>query len=202
MCTALAQPGGSLEDMCSRVMRGLPGHAPADDVTLLLARTRALDPPQVASWDLPNEPVSVPTARHLAARQLREWGLETLVAPVETIVSELVTNAIRHGPSRLRLIQHRVLTCEVSDSNTGRPRPRRPHTLDEHGRGLHLVGPALAPMGLPLRDGRQGRLGRTGPAPHERARRAAAERGDRQRPSTHAPVAAGSDKKAGDTTTQ
>ncbi|MFF4214432.1 ATP-binding protein [Streptomyces sp. NPDC001796] len=94
-----------------------------------------------ASWDLPNEPVTVTTARRLAARQLREWGLEPLVTPVESIVSELVANAIRHGggPSRLRLIQHRVLTCEVFDSHTGQPRSRRPHTLDEHGRGLHLV---------------------------------------------------------------
>ncbi len=141
LCTALARSGGSLEDMCSRVMQGLRGHAPADDVTLLLARTRALEPAQVASWDLPNEPVTVPAARRLAARQLRDWGLEPLVTPVESIVSELVTNAIRHGdgPIRLRLIQHRVLTCEVSDSNTGRPRPRHPHALDEHGRGLHLV---------------------------------------------------------------
>ncbi|AOR31234.1 protein phosphatase [Streptomyces fodineus] len=138
---ALAHPGASPEDMCSRVMETLRSHTPADDVTLLLARTRALEPTQVASWDLPNEPVTVPAARHLAARQLREWGLEPLVTPVESIVSELVTNAIRHGggPSRLRLIQHRVLTCEVFDSNTGQPRPRHPHTLDEHGRGLQLV---------------------------------------------------------------
>ncbi|MGJ5749815.1 PAS domain S-box-containing protein [Streptomyces puniciscabiei] len=138
---ALAQPGASLEDMCSRVMETLRSHTPADDVTLLLARTRALEPTQVASWDLPNEPVTVTTARHLAARQLREWGLEPLVTPVESIVSELVTNAIRHGggPSRLRLIQHRVLTCEVFDSHTGQPRSRRPGDLDEHGRGLHLV---------------------------------------------------------------
>ncbi|MGW7525798.1 SpoIIE family protein phosphatase [Streptomyces sp. NPDC054783] len=138
---ALAQPGASLEDLCSRAMKTLPTRASADDVTLLLARTRALKPSQVASWDLPNELVTVPTARHLAARQLRQWGLEPLVTPVESIVSELVTNAIRHGggPSRLRLIQHRVLTCEVSDTNTGQPRPRHPRTLDEHGRGLYLV---------------------------------------------------------------
>jgi signal transduction histidine kinase len=138
---ALAQPGASLEDLCSRAMKTLPARASADDVTLLLARTRALKPAQVASWDLPNELVTVPTARHLAARQLRQWGLEPLVTPVGSIVSELVTNAIRHGggPSRLRLIQHRVLTCEVSDTNTGQPRPRHPRTLDEHGRGLYLV---------------------------------------------------------------
>ncbi|MGW9030544.1 SpoIIE family protein phosphatase [Streptomyces sp. NPDC055722] len=137
----LAQPGSSLEDLCSRALETLPTQAPADDVTLLLARTRALQPAQVASWDLPNELATVPTARHLVARQLSEWGLEPLVTPVELIVSELVTNAIRHcdGPSRLRLIQHRVLTCEVSDTNTSHPRPRHPHTLDEHGRGLFLV---------------------------------------------------------------
>ncbi|MET8243794.1 SpoIIE family protein phosphatase [Streptomyces sp. NPDC005202] len=138
---ALAQPGASLEDLCSRAMKTLPAQASYDDVTLLLARTRALQPAQVASWDLPNELVTVPTARHLAARQLRQWGLEPLVTPVQSIVSELVTNAIRHGggPSRLKLIQHRVLTCEVSDTNTGQPRPRHPRILDEHGRGLYLV---------------------------------------------------------------
>lgn len=138
---ALAQPGTSLEDLCSRAMKTLAARASADDVTLLLARTRTLKPAQVASWDLPNELVTVATARHLAVRQLRQWGLEPLVTPVESIVSELVTNAIRHGggPSRLRLIQHRVLTCEVSDTNTGQPRPRHPRTLDEHGRGLYLV---------------------------------------------------------------
>jgi PAS domain S-box-containing protein len=138
---ALAQPGASLEDLCSWVMESLSTQAPADDVTLLLARTRALQPAQVASWDLPNELATVSTARQLATRQLSEWGLEPLVTPMELIVSELVTNAMRHcdGPSRLRLIQHRVLTCEVSDTNTGHPRPRHPGTLDEHGRGLYLV---------------------------------------------------------------
>ncbi|MER7841527.1 SpoIIE family protein phosphatase [Streptomyces sp. NPDC096040] len=138
---ALAQPGPSLEDLCSRAMETLPTQAQPDDVTLLLARTRALQPARVASWDLPDEPATVPTVRHLVARQLSEWGLEPLVTPVELIVSELVTNAIRHGdgPGRLRLIQHRVLTCEVSDTHTGRPRPRHPHTLDEHGRGLFLI---------------------------------------------------------------
>ncbi|MFE9451558.1 SpoIIE family protein phosphatase [Streptomyces sp. NPDC006739] len=138
---ALAQPDASLEDLCSRAMKTLSARASADDVTLLLARTRALKPAQIASWDLPNELVTVPTARHLAVRQLRQWGLEPLVTSVESIVSELVTNAIRHGggPSRLRLIRHRVLTCEVFDTNTGQPRPRHPRTLDEHGRGLYLI---------------------------------------------------------------
>ncbi|MEU8911163.1 SpoIIE family protein phosphatase [Streptomyces mirabilis] len=138
---ALAESGSSLEDLCSHVIETLPTQSPADDVTLLLARTRGLEAAQVASWDLPNEPAAVRLARQAAARQLSEWGLEHLVATVELIVSELVTNAISYGggPICLRLIQHQVLTCEVSDSNTSHPRPRQPHTIGENGRGLFLV---------------------------------------------------------------
>ncbi|MFF1744488.1 SpoIIE family protein phosphatase [Streptomyces mirabilis] len=138
---ALAGPGSSLEDLCSHVIETLPTQAPADDVTLLLARTRGLEAAQVASWELPNEPAAVRIARQAAACQLSEWGLEHLVATVQLIVSELVTNAIRYGggPICLRLIQHQVLTCEVSDSNTSHPRPRQPHIIDEQGRGLFLV---------------------------------------------------------------
>ncbi|QUW84720.1 SpoIIE family protein phosphatase [Streptomyces mirabilis] len=138
---ALAESGSSLEDLCSHVIETLPTQSPADDVTLLLARTHGLEPAQVASWDLPNDPAAVRIARQAAARQLGEWGLEHLVPTEQLIVSELVTNAIRYGggPIRLRLIQHQVLTCEVSDSNTSHPRPRHPHTIDENGRGLFLV---------------------------------------------------------------
>ncbi|MFF1604750.1 SpoIIE family protein phosphatase [Streptomyces mirabilis] len=138
---ALAGSGSSLEDLCSHVIETLPTQAPADDVTLLLARTRGLEAAQVASWELSSEPAAVRIARKAAARQLSEWGLEHLVATVQLIVSELVTNAIRYsgGPICLRLIQHQVLTCEVSDSNTSHPRPRQPHTIDENGRGLFLV---------------------------------------------------------------
>ncbi|MER5525913.1 SpoIIE family protein phosphatase [Streptomyces sp. NPDC002677] len=138
---ALAQTGSSLEDLCSQVIETLPTQAPDDDVTLLLARTRGLEPAQVASWELPNNPAAVRSARQAAARQLSEWGLQHLVTTVELIVSELVTNAVRHGrgPIRLRLIKHQVLTCEVSDDNTSHPRPRHPHLIDENGRGLFLV---------------------------------------------------------------
>ncbi|MEU2423497.1 SpoIIE family protein phosphatase [Streptomyces sp. NPDC007851] len=137
----LARPGSSLEELCSQVINALPPQSPRDDVTLLLARTRALQPAHVASWELPNEPAAVPTARRLVSGQLREWGLEHLVPKMELIVSELVTNAIRHGdgPSRLRLIRHHVLTCEVFDSHTGHPRRRRLSSLDDNGRGLSLV---------------------------------------------------------------
>ncbi|MER6976638.1 ATP-binding SpoIIE family protein phosphatase [Streptomyces carpinensis] len=139
--TALAQPSPSLENLCTRATEGFPGQAPSDDITLLLARTRSLSPTQVASWTLPSDQSAARSARHMAARQLSAWGLEELQGPTELIVSELVTNALRHstGPIGLRLIQHHVLTCEVFDTNGNSPRLRHVTSVDENGRGLFLV---------------------------------------------------------------
>ncbi|WP_079062993.1 SpoIIE family protein phosphatase [Streptacidiphilus griseoplanus] len=141
LAAALADPGQPLEELCSRAVGTVRAQALPDDVTLLLARTGALEPNQVASWDLPAKPAAVRSARQAAARQLSEWGLEHLVGPTELMVSELVTNAIRHGngPTRLRLIQHQVLTCEVSGSSSRPVRPRHPSAFDEDGSRLFLV---------------------------------------------------------------
>ncbi|MFJ8724636.1 ATP-binding protein [Streptomyces sp. NPDC093269] len=90
---------------------------------------------------LPRDRSAVRHARRLAAHQLTQWGLEGLADATRLIVSELVTNAVRHGtgPIELRLVRHRVLTCEVSDTAAFIPRPHRARTTDENGRGLFLV---------------------------------------------------------------
>ncbi|MFJ6118768.1 MULTISPECIES: ATP-binding protein [unclassified Streptomyces] len=77
----------------------------------------------------------------MAARRLTEWGLEDLRDRTQLIVSELVTNAVRHstGPIGLRLIQHQVLTCEVFDTGANSPHLRHARAIDENGRGLFLV---------------------------------------------------------------
>ncbi|MFE9611924.1 SpoIIE family protein phosphatase [Streptomyces sp. NPDC006012] len=139
--SALAQPGRSLEDLCTRAVESFPGRPPSDDVTLLLVRTRSLSPAQVASWTLPNDRTAVHRARRVAAGQLSAWGLEDLEDTTKLIISELVTNAVRYstGPIVLRLIQHQVLTCEVADTDFCSPRPRRVSWTDENGRGLFLV---------------------------------------------------------------
>ncbi|WP_433446176.1 SpoIIE family protein phosphatase [Streptomyces sp. CA-142005] len=148
--TALAQPEQSLEDLCSSVMETVPTQAASDDVALLLARIHTLKPADIASWDLPTEPAVVSDARHLAAHQLSEWGLEHLVPTTELIISELVTNAIHHGagPIRLRLIKHQVLTCEVFDSGKCYPRLRHARTVDENGRGLFLIAQLSSKWGF------------------------------------------------------
>ncbi|MEU6141013.1 SpoIIE family protein phosphatase [Streptomyces sp. NPDC047081] len=138
---ALERLAPTLDLRCRAVVDALVPDRPYDDVALLMARTRLLGEDQVADWDLPADPAVVADARKEATRQLTEWGLEELAFTTELVVSELVTNAIRHadGPIRLRLIRDRALICEVSDGGATAPHLRHPRTTDEGGRGLLLV---------------------------------------------------------------
>ncbi|MFC9331388.1 SpoIIE family protein phosphatase [Kitasatospora sp. NPDC057015] len=130
-----------LKDVGRDVTAGLaPGRLP-DDVTLLLARTRTVEPQDTASWQLAADPQEVARARQLVAGQLARWGLDEMVFATELVVSELVTNAVRYagGPVGLRLIRAGVLICEVSDPSSTQPRMRRALATEEGGRGLFLV---------------------------------------------------------------
>ena len=137
----LSQPADSLEDLCDAVLGALLPPTPADDVALLIARTRVLDRGHVASWEFPADPVVVKEAREAVAAQLTEWGLDEARFTTEVVVSELVTNAMRHGsgPIGLRMILEDSLICEVSDGSSTFPHLRRAHMFDEGGRGLLLV---------------------------------------------------------------
>jgi PAS domain S-box-containing protein len=142
LASALARPGTDLEQLCGDVVEATLSQSKfEDDAALLLARTHALGPDQVMSYDLPDEPMAIRTARSLAVRQLSEWGLGHLRRNVELIISELVTNAVRHarGPVRLRLIRHKSLVCEVYDADSRLPRLRHARVTEESGRGLLMV---------------------------------------------------------------
>jgi PAS domain S-box-containing protein len=138
---ALTRQAPSLETTCDSVLKAvLPDH-PADDVALLVARTHALDSDQVATWDLPADPAVVADARRQVTARLAGWGLDDAAFVTGLVVSELVTNAIRHAesPIQLRLIRDRTLICEVSDGSSTAPHLRRARAFDEGGRGLLLV---------------------------------------------------------------
>ncbi|MEV7804205.1 SpoIIE family protein phosphatase [Microbispora sp. NPDC088329] len=141
LARALSVPGRSLDQLCEAVVAALLPERRAEDVALLLARTRVLGADRVASWLLPADPALVADARALAIGQLADWDLEPLAFTTGLIVSELVTNAIRHahGPIELRLIHTDVLICEVSDGSLSSPHLRRARLTDEGGRGLFLV---------------------------------------------------------------
>ncbi|MFD7685208.1 SpoIIE family protein phosphatase [Streptomyces sp. NPDC059781] len=138
---ALRGAATALEPSCRAVVDMLVPARPYDDVALLMARTKRLDPGRIAVWDLPADPAVVAEARRTSTRQLARWGLDDLVFTTELVVSELVTNAIRHagGPVRLRLIHERALVCEVFDGGATAPHLRHPRAMDEGGRGLLLV---------------------------------------------------------------
>ncbi|MCX4727926.1 SpoIIE family protein phosphatase [Streptomyces sp. NPDC090052] len=137
----LAQRTPSLDELCDSVLKDLLPARPADDVALLIARTRALAADRVAVLPVPADPAFVTSARSWATRQLNEWGLDDEAFVIELVVSELVTNAIRYGrvPIELRLIRDQSLICEVSDSSSTTPHMRRALLSDEGGRGLLLV---------------------------------------------------------------
>ncbi|WP_052851122.1 ATP-binding SpoIIE family protein phosphatase [Streptomyces avicenniae] len=138
----LARPADSLETVCDAVIHSLLPERQTDDAALLVARTRALDAQHVATIDLAADPSVVARARKMAADQLVAWELPEAAFITELVVSELVTNAIRHAapPIQLRLIRgESSLICEVSDSSSTAPHLRRARTFDEGGRGLLLV---------------------------------------------------------------
>ncbi|WP_200306847.1 ATP-binding protein [Streptomyces adelaidensis] len=98
-----------------------------------------------AEWTFPAEPGAVRTARSVVHRRLREWGLDALGDITVLLVSELVTNALRHatGPIGVRLVRPAgpsgTLLVEVSDPLPDLPLERAAHLDDEGGRGLQLV---------------------------------------------------------------
>jgi anti-sigma regulatory factor (Ser/Thr protein kinase) len=91
------------------------------------------------------------TARDFTSDTLRSWGMTELTDDAIMIVSELVTNAIRHGvsavaeltdehPVKLSLVRNgRFLVCIVTDPSDRDPRPRTAEDTCENGRGLHVV---------------------------------------------------------------
>jgi serine phosphatase RsbU (regulator of sigma subunit)/PAS domain-containing protein/anti-sigma regulatory factor (Ser/Thr protein kinase) len=140
---AVLADGGdrSPEETCRAVLDALPPGRPSDDIVLLVARTRLLDPAQVAEWDVPSDPAAVSRVRAECGSRLEAWGLEEIGFVTDLILSELITNAIRYGsqPIRVRLLRDRTLTCEVSDGSSTSPHLRYAATTDEGGRGLFLV---------------------------------------------------------------
>ncbi|MEU3979267.1 SpoIIE family protein phosphatase [Streptomyces sp. NPDC026672] len=155
---AALRAGTPLEDVGARLL-GTPGTAPArDDVALLFARTRVVDPANVASWEFAPVAASVAEARAAAAGQLTAWGLDEMAFTTELVVSELMTNAIRYagGQVGLRLVRGDVLICEVTDPSNTQPRLIRAKETDEGGRGLFIVAQCTTRWGC-----RYGHRGKT-----------------------------------------
>ncbi len=138
---ALADRDRTPEETCDDVLEALLPTRPGDDVALLVARTRTLDPARRVQWEVAPDASAVSGVRKEATRWLIDQGLDEEGFVTELILSELVTNAIRYGsgPITVRLLYDRALICEVADCSSTSPHLRYAATTDEGGRGLFLV---------------------------------------------------------------
>jgi anti-sigma regulatory factor (Ser/Thr protein kinase) len=115
-----------------------------------------------AKWTFPADPGAVRAARTAVRNRLAVWRLDGLADIAALLVSELVTNSLRHatGPIGVRLVRpdgvDGVLLVEVSDPLPDPPRERVAGLDDESGRGLHLVAHAARRWGT-----RPGAMGKT-----------------------------------------
>lgn len=140
-----AVPGApeGLQELCDHLLAELGrDSAHDDDVALLVARLNGLDDGRVACWQLGAEGSQVAVARAEVRKVLEAWGLRQVADSAELVVSELVTNAVRHatGPIELQvLLLDELVSFSVADAKTPLPRLRRTSFDDEGGRGLQLV---------------------------------------------------------------
>ncbi|MEV6985289.1 ATP-binding protein [Sphaerisporangium sp. NPDC051017] len=100
---------------------------------------------------------SIKTARDFTVATLSDWGLGELSYDARVVISELVTNAVRHAgePTRIRLLHHAShLVCVVADPTDRPPVVTDADYFAETGRGLRLVESLSCSWGWRLFDGR------------------------------------------------
>lgn len=97
LCDALEAvgPSASPAALCRATLRASSG--PLDDDRAVLAMRTDLDPLPLWRIDLPADPASPSSARAHARSVLGQWSANGLSETVELLVSELVTNAVRHA---------------------------------------------------------------------------------------------------------
>jgi hypothetical protein len=121
---------------------------------LLAANLAASDwtcSPRIATRTPDCDAKSVRAARDFAVATLRLWGVTGRCDDVAVVVSELLTNALRHThpssgdlgprwPVRLGLLRcGACLLCAVADPSETPPVPKEPDYLAETGRGLAVI---------------------------------------------------------------
>ncbi|GAA3467287.1 ATP-binding protein [Nonomuraea roseola] len=93
----------------------------------LLARVWPAGGDRTACWVLSCEPSAEPSARRITRNRLVQWGLQHQAAVADLLVSELVTNALRHSGDKIRFMlaaEDGLLRCEVEHADSSRTRDR------------------------------------------------------------------------------
>jgi anti-sigma regulatory factor (Ser/Thr protein kinase) len=154
----------SEEDLLTASRPGIVPPASSLLSASLLADTAAAPVQTAATCTLPANPESVKTSRNFTRVTLRDWGMSDLTDLAELVVSELVTNALRHGTPaarrageqqcvRLRLLaQAPFAMCMVTDLERAIPVIRDADPAAESGRGLTVVEACSVRWGWHLLD--------------------------------------------------
>lgn len=103
--------------------------------------------------DLAAIAASVPASRRFITGALQRWGLAELADNAELLVSELVTNAVNHAGTTVRVTAHASdrLTVTVTDRRPDIlpvPLDRMTDPQAEGGRGLTLVATLSTDWGV------------------------------------------------------
>lgn len=128
--------------------------------------------PKVATRTPVLAPQSITAARAFTLRTMLRWGAADRSHDVAGVVSELLTNALRHavpqrsaapllasGRVRLGLLSvGYVVLCAVADASSQPPVLREPDGLEESGRGLQLVTSLSDCWGHCTMPGQQGKV--------------------------------------------
>ncbi|GAA3281428.1 ATP-binding protein [Dactylosporangium vinaceum] len=100
-------------------------------------------------------------ARHLVARACGRWGFENVRDVAELVVTELVSNVLRHAGTKMDVKatrDHRCLHISVRDRGAGMPHlggHPADEILSEDGRGLLVVSALTRAWGcIPVPDGK------------------------------------------------
>ncbi|MBT2441172.1 ATP-binding protein [Streptomyces sp. ISL-36] len=102
---------------------------------------------------------SVPLARGELRRALKDWGLSHIEDAASLVLSELLTNAVRHARVPTRAIETRFvlipdgLRVEVHDASERRPLMALPDGDADGGWGLPLVDTLSEKWGVSDRSG-------------------------------------------------
>jgi anti-sigma regulatory factor (Ser/Thr protein kinase) len=106
--------------------------------------------PRIAMRTPGTDPGAISAARKFTTLIMERWGAAGRGSDVAVVVSELLSNAVRHGltpegallPCGIRLgLLHSgpSILCAVTDPSASPPVPREADWLDEGGRGLHVI---------------------------------------------------------------
>ena len=142
-------PAVAMAAAASGARQRTPGLAPTDWTCF----------PRLAMRTAGPDSRSVGTARDFCLSTMRRWSVTDREDDVAVVVSELLTNALRHAlpqagspagqlgspgrsrwPVRLGLVQPgQFVLCAVADPSPRPPQPKEPDYLAESGRGLHVI---------------------------------------------------------------